>query len=131
MHEFRIETSSRNCSVDITDLVARAVRESGVNDGIAVVYVPHTTAAVTINEGADPDVRTDILSHLEKIVPHSGAFKHFEGNSDAHIKSTLVGASETIIISGGSLLFGTWQKVYFLEFDGPRSRKFFVEIIPE
>ncbi len=129
MQEFGIKTSSRNCTVDITDKVVRAVRDSGVKDGVAIVYVPHTTAAVTINEGADPDVRTDILSHLSKLVPHSADFKHFEGNSDAHIKSTLVGASATVIFSGGSLVLGRWQSIFFCEFDGPRSRRFYVKII--
>jgi secondary thiamine-phosphate synthase enzyme len=129
LQEFGIKTSSRNCTVDITDKVVRAVRDSGVKEGVAIVYVPHTTAAVTINEGADPDVRTDILSHLCKLVPHSADFKHFEGNSDAHIKSTLVGASATVIFSGGSLVLGRWQSIFFCEFDGPRSRRFYVKII--
>lgn len=131
MIEFRVSTSSRDELVDVTDKVHQAVRESGTSDGICVVYVPHTTAAVTINEGADPAVKGDIIMELDKAIPHSGGYSHAEGNSAAHIKTSLVGSSETIFISGGSLVLGTWQSIYLCEFDGPRKRKVQVKIIAE
>lgn len=113
--------------LDITRMVASAVTESAIDDGLALVYVPHTTAAITTNEGADPDVIEDVLSFLEEIVPYNHNYRHFEGNSDAHIKSLLVGVSQTIIVDKGKLNLGTWQKVFFCEFDGPRKRHFFVK----
>jgi secondary thiamine-phosphate synthase enzyme len=106
-----------------------AVKESGISDGICFVYTPHTTAAITINENADPDVRKDLLRGLRHLGLESVPFDHMEGNSPAHVKSTLVGCSETLIINQGSLVMGTWQGVYFCEFDGPRSRKVYVKII--
>ncbi len=109
-----------------------AVRKAGVRSGIAVVYVPHTTAAVTIQENADPDVRSDLLLALENAVPEKaarGAYRHAEGNSDAHVKSSLVGSSVTIVVEGGDLLLGTWQGVFFCEFDGPRRRTVHVKVM--
>jgi len=108
--------------VDITDLVAACVRESGITEGTCLIYCPHTTAGIAINENADPDVTRDILAGLVRIAPLPGGYSHSEGNSDAHIKACLIGSSELVIIHQGSLLLGTWQGIYFCEFDGPRHR---------
>ena len=128
--EINIRTRSRTELLDITGPLARLLHESKVTDGLMVVFVPHTTAAVTINENADPSVQEDILADLNRLIPSKGSYRHTEGNSDAHIKSTLLGASQTIFIQEGRLALGTWQGVYFCEFDGPRSRKVWVKIIP-
>jgi secondary thiamine-phosphate synthase enzyme len=117
-----VKTWTRTEFVDITSDIQKAVSESGIKDGICYVSVPHTTAGVTINEGADPSVMRDIQTALNKLIPHRGDYKHTEGNSDAHIKTSLVGSSQTIPISGGKLLLGTWQAVFFCEFDGARNR---------
>jgi secondary thiamine-phosphate synthase enzyme len=127
MKELKVSTNSRDEFIDITARVREAVTESGVKDGFCRVFVPHTTAAVTINEGADPAVTRDIIMELDKIIPWEDGYRHAEGNSAAHVKATLVGASETIMISDGSLVLGTWQAIYLCEFDGPRSRKVYVE----
>ena len=129
-HELTIRTQKRTELSDITDRLARLVQESKVQEGILALFVPHTTAAITINENADPSVQHDILSELNRIIPFTGPYLHTEGNSAAHVKSTLVGVSQTLFISGGRLALGTWQGVYFCEFDGPRSRKVWVKIIP-
>ncbi|MRR56239.1 MAG: YjbQ family protein [Deltaproteobacteria bacterium] len=128
-----IELSSyaRNELIDITPNVAELVKKSGVSNGVVYLYCLHTTAGITINEGADPDVRRDISSFFEQLVPADASFDHSEGNSDAHVKSSLVGVSETVLISGGSLLLGTWQAIYFCEFDGPRTRKVAVKIVAD
>ena len=115
--------------IDITDLVSKSVKESGIREGICVVFTPHTTAAVTINENADPDVQRDILASLSGIVPSSGNYRHREGNADAHIKSSLVGVSQPVIIENGQLLLGTWQAIFFCEFDGPRTRRVVVKTL--
>jgi len=128
MMEFGVKTSSRCQMIDITEDAQDAVRRSGVSDGICVVYVPHTTAAVTINEGADPSVCDDIEGTLSKAFPKSPHYRHAEGNADSHIKTTLVGPSVTIIVRGGSLCLGTWQAVFFCEFYGPRSRNVWVRV---
>ncbi len=114
---------------NITSYVRQTLNESGVESGIAVVFCPHTTAAITINENADPDVQTDLLFALDKTYPDRPQFRHMEGNSAAHLRSSCVGASETVIIEDGSLLLGTWQGIYFAEFDGPRTRTFYVKIV--
>ena len=124
-----IDSSKRSELVDITAKLEKLVEASQVSDGVCYLYVPHTTAAVTINEGADPSVKRDIMASLDKLVPHAGDYLHMEGNSDAHIKATLTGSSEVIFIEKGSLLLGTWQSVYFCEFDGPRSRQLKVKIV--
>lgn len=129
MNEFSVETKRRIEMIDITDRVAAIVRESGVQSGISVVFTPHTTAAVTINENADPAVPHDIIEKLSELIPQRGGYRHSEGNSDAHIKSSLVGASETVIIEGGRLVLGTWQSLFFCEFDGPRKRRVYVTVI--
>ncbi len=123
MKEIRISTKSRTELVDITSDVQKVVAESGVADGVCHVYVPHTTAGVTINENADPSVREDILMELNKIIPLQDNYKHLEGNAAAHVKATIVGSSETILVERGRLMLGTWQGVFFCEFDGPRSRR--------
>ena len=126
---FEVKTSKHTQMLDITREVQRAVTESGVRDGICTVFIPHTTAAVTINENADPDVVRDFTMELGKIVPWEDGYHHMEGNSAAHLKSSMIGFSEQIIIEDGRLLLGTWQGIYFCEFDGPRSRKRFVKIM--
>jgi secondary thiamine-phosphate synthase enzyme len=126
-----VKTRSRTEFVNITSDVQRIVSDSGVKNGVCCVYVPHTTAGVTINEGADPSVVKDILSTLNKQIPHNGNYLHMEGNSDAHIKTSLFGSSEMIIIDGGKLMLGTWQAIFFCEFDGARSRKISVKIMGE
>jgi secondary thiamine-phosphate synthase enzyme len=129
MKTIGVRTRKRNELVDITPDVKRVITESGVREGLCHVFIPHTTAAVTINEKADPDVARDIETALERLVPPDAGYRHAEGNSDAHVKSTLVGASEFLIIRGGSPLLGTWQAVFFCEFDGPRSRSCHIEVI--
>jgi secondary thiamine-phosphate synthase enzyme len=115
--------------IEVTDKVRRAIRAAGVAAGIAVLFVPHTTAAVTINENADPDVGRDLVMELNRIVPFDDGYRHAEGNSAAHLKSSLVGASLTLIVEGGEPLLGTWQGIYFCEFDGPRQRRLQVKVI--
>jgi secondary thiamine-phosphate synthase enzyme len=124
-----VPTSQRTELVDITREVAAVVAESGVAEGMAYVYCPHTTAAITINENADPTVKSDFLAHLAKLVPQSPEFRHAEGNSDSHIKSILTGACQPIPVSGGKLVLGTWQGIFFCEFDGPRRRRAFVKVL--
>ena len=129
MIEESLETRSRFEMIDITEHVRKAVRDEKIESGICLVYTPHTTAAITINENADPDVPRDILAALDRALPLSGNYRHAEGNSAAHVKSSLVGASESIIIENGRLVLGTWQSIFFCEFDGPRTRKFLISII--
>jgi len=123
-HELR--TKVREEFVDITRTIEEDVRSSGLKEGLCVVYVPHTTAAVTINEDADPSVKEDVLRQLKVLVPREGNYSHREGNSDAHIKSSLLGVSQIIPIHEGRLVLGTWQGIFFCEFDGPRNRRFYV-----
>jgi secondary thiamine-phosphate synthase enzyme len=127
--QYTIRTTKPQQFINITSKVAEEVKNSNVQDGIAVVFVPHTTAGVTINENADPDVVRDMIFTLEETYPVNGDYTHFEGNSHAHIKASLMGSSCTVIIRNGKLLLGTWQGIYFCEFDGPRSREFYVKII--
>ncbi len=128
LEEYSLSTE-RQGLYDVTDKVAAAVTASGVQEGLAIVFTPHTTSAITINEDADPSVRHDLLLGLDAAFPDQPAFRHGEGNSAAHLKSSCVGASEQVVISGGRLLLGTWQGIYFCEFDGPRKRRFFVKIM--
>jgi secondary thiamine-phosphate synthase enzyme len=128
MPEIRVSTSSHTELVDITTDVQRAVSESGVQDGVCHIYVPHTTAGVTINENADPSVREDILMELNRVIPLQDNYKHLEGNSAAHIKASIVGSSETILVERGRLVLGTWQGIFFCEFDGPRSRRVLTKV---
>ena len=126
MTSLTIRTTARCEMIDITGLVAAAIREKGINNGICHVFVPHTTAAVTINENADPDVPQDILAALDRIVPLADHYLHAEGNAAAHIKASLFGASQTVSIENGRLVLGTWQSLFFCEFDGPRTRQVLV-----
>lgn len=127
---FEVRTSRREELIDVTARVAEAVAASGVAVGIAVVSSPHTTAGVTVNENADPDVVRDILHGLERIVPRDGGWRHYEGNSDGHLKTALVGTSVSLPVAGGRLALGTWQAIYLAEFDGPRTRKLDVTVLP-
>lgn len=129
MKTLEIRTRLREEIVDLTSSVQGIVASSGAKDGLCVVFVPHTTAGVTINENADPDVRADILTALQRAVPDNIPFAHSEGNSPAHIKASLIGSSVTVIIADGKLRLGTWQGVQFCEFDGPRSRKLYVQVL--
>ncbi len=127
--EFGVGTRSRNEMIDITSQVQAVVRASGIADGQAVVFCPHTTAAITINENADPDVPHDVLLTLTDLMPQSrSGYRHSEGNSDAHCKSSLVGASELVLVHEGRLTLGTWQGIFFCEFDGARNRKVIVQV---
>lgn len=129
MEELQVKTHRRAEMIDITRQVQALVQKSGVTSGICIIFVPHTTASVTINENADPDVIRDMLAELDKMVPLQDGYLHSEGNSAAHIKSSLTGSSQTVIIEGGALQLGTWQSLFFCEFDGPRNRKVWINII--
>jgi len=129
LKRFTLSTHSQTEFINITPSVEKIVRESGVKEGVCWVFVPHTTAGITINEGADPSVRRDILSQLSKVVPFRGDYEHLEGNSPAHIKTSIIGSSEAIFIQEAHLVLGTWQSLYFCEFDGPRHRQVMVKII--
>ena len=126
-----VKTGAKTELVDITSQVQQAIQSSGIQNGFCLLYVPHTTAAVTINESADPSVKEDVLMMLNQIVPWEGGYRHLEGNSPAHVKATLVGASEWIAVEQGQLVLGTWQAVFFCEFDGPRTRKLHVRFLKE
>ncbi len=127
----QVKTNAKTEMIDVTSQVQGEVKKSGLKDGVCMLYVPHTTAAVTINEGADPSVKSDILAILNRMVPWEADYRHMEGNSPAHIKSTLIGASALVGIENGALVMGTWQAIFFCEFDGPRNRKLHVRFIPE
>ena len=127
----KLRTSRRTEMQNVTEQVARAVRESGCTHGMCYLYVPHTTAGVMINEGYDPDVARDMEGALDRLVPDSSHFRHAEGNSDSHIKTALVGSSQTVWIESGRLVLGRWQQIFFAEFDGPRSRELHVKIVPD
>ena len=126
-----VKTRERTELIDITSDINQLIQKSGTDQGLCMIYVPHTTAAVTINESADPSVKSDILMTLNQIIPWEANYRHLEGNSPAHIKSTLVGSSELIAIENRRLILGTWQGIFFCEFDGPRTRKVDVRIIAE
>jgi secondary thiamine-phosphate synthase enzyme len=129
MITFSVKTNTREELIDITSQVRKAVDDSKVKDGVCYVYTPHTTAAITINENADPDVRRDILKGLAHLDIESVHFDHSEGNSPAHIKSSLIGCSETVFVENNKLCLGTWQGIYFCEFDGPRNRKVYIQVL--
>jgi secondary thiamine-phosphate synthase enzyme len=126
--EFRVKTPKREVLVNITSEISNIVINTNINEGVCRIFVPHTTAGVTINENADPAVMKDIISYLNKLIPQRAEFSHMEGNSDAHIKSSLTGPSLEIIIHKGKLLLGTWQACYLAEFDGTRNRKIYVQV---
>ncbi|MBC8527163.1 MAG: YjbQ family protein [Candidatus Cloacimonetes bacterium] len=129
MQTLFVKSDSQFQCINITSQIQKIVKDSAVKDGLITLFVPHTTAAITINEGADPSVVHDLLYELDKVIPLRDNYQHLEGNSAAHIKSSLVGCSQTVLIENGSLVLGTWQAVFFCEFDGPRNRKVFVKII--
>ncbi|MDR1178863.1 MAG: secondary thiamine-phosphate synthase enzyme YjbQ [Spirochaetales bacterium] len=131
LSSFSLKTSRKDQWIDITAQVREIVGSSGVREGLCVVFVPHTTAAVTINENADPDVPRDVILALNAASPDRGEFRHAEGNSAAHTKTSLVGPSITVIVSGGGLLLGTWQGLWFTEYDGPRTRQVYVRVMGE
>jgi len=131
MKKIEIKTGGRCEFIEVTGIIGDAVRKAGINGGVCHIYVPHTTCGLTINENADPFVKADIISALEKIVPETGRYTHSEGNSDAHIKSSMLGHSLSVMIEGGSLQLGTWQGIFLCEFDGPRTRQIWLKIIKE
>jgi secondary thiamine-phosphate synthase enzyme len=124
-----VKTSAKTEFIDISRSVQEIIQKMGVVDGICYVFVPHTTAAITINENADPSVSRDIIMELNKIVPPHDRYQHSEGNSPAHVKASLVGSSQTVLVDSGRLVLGTWQGIFFCEFDGPRNRKVYVKVI--
>ena len=130
LYKHLLNINKAQTMVDITNIIEEDIRNSNVRDGIAVVYCPHTTAGITINENADPDVVRDLIYGFEKAYPsNDNNYRHFEGNSHAHLKSSTIGASQTLIIDDGKLILGRWQDIYFCEFDGPRNRTFYVKVI--
>ena len=129
METFSVSTRERVDLVDITSQVAQEVEKSSVGSGTVTIYIPHTTCGVTINESADPDVAQDIKRHLTKLVPQDGGFRHSEGNSDSHIKTSMIGSSENIFIENGKLVLGMWQGIFLCDFDGPRTRKVYMKIV--
>ncbi len=129
MHVISVKTNKRSEMVDITEMVQKKVTEAGINDGVCICYVPHTTAGITINEGADPAVCEDIVLKLDELVPRSAHYRHLEGNADSHIKASLIGSSVTVIVEKGRVVLGTWQRIFFCEFDGPRTRKIWVKFL--
>jgi secondary thiamine-phosphate synthase enzyme len=128
MHTLQIKTHRRTQLLDITDKVAALVQKSEVQSGVCHLYVPHTTAAITINEHADPDVASDVEAAFDRLIPQHGLYKHSEGNSDSHMKAILVGASQTVFVERGRMVLGRWQGIFFCEFDGPRERHLYLKI---
>ncbi len=129
MESIRVSTKKREEFIDITRDVDKVLSQAKIDSGLCVVFCPHTTAALTINENADPSVRRDIVNHLGKLIPEGKGYFHLEGNSDSHIKASILGSSLNIIVEDGRLVLGTWQGIYFCEFDGPRSREVYVKVI--
>jgi len=129
MKELKVITRKRNEMIDITTDVQRLIYKENIKNGYVIVYIPHTTAGITINEGADPSVQRDIIETLNRIIPESGNYYHSEGNSDAHIKASVLGSSITVLIENNKLILGTWQHIFFYEGDGPRNRKVYLKII--
>jgi secondary thiamine-phosphate synthase enzyme len=129
METLQVQTHSREEMVDVTRAIRHLINENEWSDGALLLYCPHTTGAITVNEGADPDVVRDITVNMNKLVPYRGDYHHAEGNSDAHIKSSMFGCDQMVIVEGGDLMLGTWQKIYFCEFDGPRTRKLWVRFL--
>jgi len=129
MDVISVDTTSRSEMIDVTAQVRAAVKKSGVKSGACMLFVPHTTAGVTINENADRDVTSDILKELDRVIPEEDGYAHVEGNSAAHVKSSVVGCQMSVLVEKGELVLGTWQGIYFCEFDGPRSRKLYVKVV--
>jgi secondary thiamine-phosphate synthase enzyme len=128
MWEINVSSKKRNEMIDITYDIQKLIDEENLTEGHLLVYVPHTTAGITINEGADPSVQRDIIETLKKLIPENGDYHHMEGNSDAHIKASLLGSSVTVMVQNKKMILGTWQHVFFYEGDGPRTRKVFIDI---
>ena len=126
---FQVKTSKQTEFIDITRSVQEAIKKTGVEDGICIVFIPHTTAGVTINENADPSVSQDILMELNKVIPFQDRYQHLEGNSPAHIKASLIGCSQIVFVESGKLALGTWQGIFLCEFDGPRNRNVYVKVL--
>jgi len=129
MRELKVVSSQRNEMIDITSDIQEIIIDENLQNGLVTVYVPHTTAGITINEGADPSVQRDIIETLKRIIPENGDYHHMEGNSDAHIKSSLLGSSVTVIVNNNRLVLGTWQHIFFYEGDGPRNRRVYIDLI--
>jgi secondary thiamine-phosphate synthase enzyme len=129
MKKLHISSSQRNQMIDITSNIQHLIKEENFNDGVVIVYVPHTTAGITINEGADPSVQQDIIETLQRLIPVNSNYKHTEGNSDAHIKASLLGSSTTVLVTKGKLVLGTWQHIFLYEGDGPRNRIVYIYTI--
>lgn len=129
MKQITIETTKKNELIDITLSINQILKASSIKEGMCIIYSPHTTSAITINESHDPDVKTDIINHLNNLIPYNPNYQHGEGNSDAHIKSSIIGNSRTILVFNNELILGQWEGVYFCEFDGPRQRKVYIKII--
>ena len=129
MRELKVISKKRNEMIDITNDVQKLIDKENIREGFVIVYIPHTTAGITINEGADPSVQRDIIETLNRIIPESGNYLHSEGNSDAHIKASIIGSSVIVLIENSRLVLGTWQHIFFYEGDGPRNRKVYIEII--
>lgn len=129
MRELKVVSRKRNEMIDITSDIQEIVNEEKTKNGFVIIYIPHTTAGITINEGADPSVQRDIIETLNKLVPESGGYHHSEGNSDAHIKASILGSSVTVLLEDGRLVLGTWQHIFFYEGDGPRNRKAYVDFV--
>jgi secondary thiamine-phosphate synthase enzyme len=130
MRELKVKSRKRNEMIDITSDIQDMINKENIQTGHVIVYVPHTTAGITINEGADPSVQLDIIETLKKIIPEGGGYHHIEGNSDAHIKASLLGSSITVLVENKRLVLGTWQHIFFYEGDGPRNRRVYIDIIP-
>lgn len=129
LKEIAVQTNTQTQIIDITAQIQKVVRESGISEGLCCVFIPHTTAGVTINENADPSVKHDIIMELNKVIPLNDHYRHLEGNSAAHIKASIIGSSVNVPVENNNLLLGTWQGICFCEFDGPRQRKFYVKIV--
>jgi len=129
LETLQVNTPKRSATVDVTDLISRKIQESGIKSGLCLLHVPHTTAAIIVNEGADPAVMEDVIKALDKLVPWGAGYQHSEGNAAAHIKAILAGGRTFLIIDEGRLVLGTWERVFFCEFDGPRTRKICMKII--
>jgi secondary thiamine-phosphate synthase enzyme len=127
--KFEVHTPEHSCLIDVTSQIDRMIKTRGIDEGVCYIFVPHTTAGVTINENADPTVKSDLLEEFGKIVPWNDDYSHSEGNSAAHIKASMMGASQTVLVSQGRLQLGIWQGIYFAEFDGPRTREVWVKVL--
>lgn len=129
LETLQVDTPKRSATVDVTDLISRKIQESGIKSGLCLLHVPHTTAAIIVNEGADPAVMDDVIKTLDKLIPWGAGYQHSEGNAAAHIKAILAGGRTFLLVDNGRLMLGTWERIFFCEFDGPRTRKIHIKII--